>query len=272
MRQLIILLFISIVCTNFGISQFEFSSKLVKLEKEYFDSKNEMVKNQILVKKVNEYILNNSISKEVLSEVKRINYSLLPAEEQTSFLWNASLISFLNRDTYYSLHFISKYTSSSSDTSTECKLLKFLIYANYDTVISSRLIQELALVHSDFLCLDCLHKINNYELKNKRFIKNSSFFIPGLGMMLTGDIRKGTTSLAINTATVISIGWLFHARLFINMATWGSNLITKFYVGNNRLTTKLIAQKEAKNKKKLASTCELSTSSLLANYPLNFKL
>ena len=55
------------------------------------------------------------------------------------------------------------------------------------------------------------------------------------------------------------------------MFGWGSNLITKFYIGGLNLTEKTVLFREAYKKEKLATNCELQLKNILEKYPLKMK-
>lgn len=271
MLRIIIPVLFCINCISHILGQVDFNSHLMELEKEYYDAKNDTIKNLLVIKKIDLYLSENKTSQEVLHEVKRVDYSMLPNSDLHSFLWNASLIAYFNKDTYYSLHYIDEYAAVSGDSSVEMKILKLMIYSAYDTTIAADIIQDLTLLDSNFSCLNCLIEIQQYELKHKSFLKNTSFFIPGMGMLLNGNVLKGSTSLLLNTGTVFAIRWLLQQNLYVNMISWGSNLAMKFYAGNIQLTKKLIDKKEDKQRKKLADNCELLTQKIVSEFPLFFR-
>ncbi len=272
MFRIIILLLISIRCINSTFSQTDLNSRLLDLEYCVYNSENDTIKNRFIIQKVKLYLINEIQNEDVLTEVKRINLSFIEDSlEKSNLLWNSILIAHLNNDPYFSLYYLNQYEIHSKDSTIETQLLKTLIYSQYNNEISTKIIQKLMLQNSDFKCLECLTKINDYELKHSTFFKRSSYFIPGFGMCLNGDLIKGSTSLMFNTTTFFVVKWLFTKHLYINMLSWGSNLFVKFYLGNIKLTQKLIDEKKNRIRNKKVTECSISISSILDRYPLRFK-
>ncbi len=271
MRRIIFLLYISINFINFVNGQNDVESRLMLLEKEYFISENDTVRNQILVSKIEFLLIDNVVSPRVLEEVKRVEYDFLEEKQQRDFLWNAALISYLNKDTYYALYFLDRYEEECNDVSTEKELLKLLIYVSYDTSKAQQIIDTISKIDKDLNCLNCLNYIQNVESKHQKFAEIISYIIPGSGMLLQGDLLKGSTTLALNTTVVLIIRWMFLQHQYLNMISWGTNLIQKFYLGNIRLTQRMIENKNNRIRKKAADSCQANLENILKQYPLEFK-
>ena len=273
MYRIIIPLLISILCINCTFSQNNFNSKLLSLELSAYNSNNDSLKNDFIIQKIDLYLRNNIQNIEVLNEVRRINFSYLKDTAQKSnLLWNSALIAYLNDDIYYSLFYLNQFELLSQDSTIETQLLKTLVYSQYNPKISAELVQDLVLKNTDFTCLECLSKIEENRLKHSLWIKRSSYIFPGLGMCFTGNGVKGVTSMALNTSTFFAVRWLFQNHLYLNMFAWGSNLIVKFYIGNIKLTQKLIDKKESSFRGRKASECSITIASILDRYPFQYKL
>lgn len=273
MRQLIIVISIITASITDCFSQLPtaFASQLLQVEKKIFQAENDSVRNALLIGKIELYIAADSINQRAMGEVKRVNPKLLNDAVRNTFLWNAALISFMNDETYYAMRYLEEYESRSSDSSASFLLLKYLAYQNYDSIAANEVYLSLRAVDTNFQCLECIPELEAFELKHKKALSKSAAFLPGLGMILLGHPGKGIVSMALNAATVVAVVKLIQARLIINAIGWGVNLISKFYMGNVRLTERLIENKEMRQKNKLALACELKVENILVKYPLVFK-
>lgn len=274
MHRIITLACILLFCTKTSKGQTHTSdSILTSIEMEYFICPNDSLKNELLYTKLNVYVQNNLINQDALKETKRIDAEYLSGKNKNNYLWNASVISYLNKDIFYSLHYINKYEKNNiADTSFDFLLLKLLIYSSYDTTIANSIRQKINKKNIQNVdCLKCLVELESYELKNKKLFERLSVYLPGSGLIANGNILKGFISMGINTGTVLTIRYFFLNQAYINMFAWGTNLITKFYLGNVTLTSKMVQKKERIKKQKLATNCEFVLSNILREYPILFK-
>ncbi len=103
MLRIIFLQLIVILCINISYSQNLYSAQLLNLEKEYFYTEDSILANNLLVQKFDLHLKNNVCSMDVLNDAKRINFTLIKDSIlRNRFLWNASLVSYFNKDNYYS--------------------------------------------------------------------------------------------------------------------------------------------------------------------------
>ena len=268
-----IILLLLLVCTSQSFAQSS-DSALLKFEHDYFRAENDTARNLILVDKINYHLQQESISDQIYLELKRVKPKLLTSSQQLDFYWNASLLYYISSNRYRAVHYIEEFenVSASPDLDTSFQLLKYFIYAEYDTTISSRLFSGLTESDTSMNCLACISDVANFELKHKKFRILASYFIPGIGTMSAGKPVKGFISLSLNVLSVFAIVYTLQNQLWINTVGWGTNLIGKFYTGNIRLATKVIAEKELIKKKELAHMCELQIRSIMQRYPLAFEI
>ena len=273
MLRINIILLLLLVCTSSSFAQTS-DSALLKFEQDYFRTKSDTARNLILVDKINYHLQQEDLSDQVYLELKRVQPKLLSSNERMDFYWNASLLYYISSNHYRALHYIEEFekASISPDLDTSFQLLKYFIYAEYDTAISTQLFSSLTERDTSMKCLACISDVANFELKHKKFRILASYFIPGIGTMSAGKPVKGLISLSLNVLSVFAIVYTIQNQLWINTIGWGSNLIGKFYTGNIRLATKVIAEKEMIKKKELAQTCELQIRFIMQRYPLAFKI
>jgi len=246
-------------------------TKLISLEKSYFLSDSNYEKTLIAYQKFNLLILNNVQDEQSILEIDRIEYDYLLSSEQIKFFWNAALINFLNDKKIKAIHFFERYQEISLDSSNEMLLLSALIYSDFNHLKSTVSLVELSKRDTVFKCLSCLQKDEYANEKNKKLKIISSAFIPGLGMILNGDVIKGLTSTALNASSIILINYLILNQSYINALSWGFSLGLKFYTGNLKLTESLIDKKQNKKLKMESVYCKNKWQIILDNYPLKFK-
>lgn len=248
------------------------ADSLLHYEKQYFESKNDTVKQFVLLKKIDFYRRNNITNSSVFNVCERVNLNLLTDQKQKSaFLWNAALLSYLNGKDERCLARLQNYTELAGEETTEVILLQVLANRNYDTLVMSQKIRQLTLRDSVFNHLRSLIDLAVYERKHLNFYLVSSAIVPGSGTAMNGEPLKGLVSLALAAGSVYGIVKLVQYGLYINTALLGSSVALKFYSGNIRLTQKAFERKELKQKSKLAHKSELNLIHVLNKYPLNWK-
>lgn len=274
MLRITILLLLLQFCTNSSLKAQISDSVLLNFEQAIFQSESDSLRNNILLTKIDYHLDQNQLSDQVFSDISRLKPKFLDRDERQRFYWNASILYYAFDQHYRAIHYIDAYEkgADSIELNTSFELLKFLSYSEYDTALANRLFEELMERDTLIACLTCISAVANYELKHKKFRIVASYFMPGIGTMITGKPVKGFLSLSLNVLSTFAIIYTIHQQLWINTVGWGTNLIGKFYTGNIRLATNVIAEKELRKKKELAHQCELQIRSILQRYPLNFKL
>lgn len=261
-----------LLCTEKVFSQNEFSQQLLMLEEKAFLCTNDTLRNDFYLQKFDLYIQQDKLTEGVLDEAKRIDYRLFKEKmQQLRFLWNASLVGQLSQKEKLAAYYYSRYQELNPDTSIAATLLGALIYMPIDSAVSSNYANRLSYYDKRFACLDCIQKVMVYERENRNLYLVSSAIIPGLGSALNGNVLKGTTSLLINSLAVYAVYVLIQSNLYFNAFFWGGAFLTKFYIGNIKLTGSLFDQKEERKKNKLATNCELMLSGVLKEHPIFYR-
>lgn len=245
----------------------------MQFELEYFNANDSSIKQEILIKKIAYYLNNNNSGKEVLNEVKRVKTKWIGNDTlKLNFLWNASLIAYLNQDEPYARFYLNTYEQLSNDTSIQCKLLSVLVNKYQDTAFAQIRIQQLTSNDSIFNCLNCFKGVAQYQKKHLNVYLIASAILPGSGSMMNGNVLKGAVSLALAATSVYSIVYMVNQALYLNAALWGTGLGLKFYTGNIKLTESLFNKSEMREKNKLATKCELQLEKILNKYPIALKV
>jgi hypothetical protein len=270
MRLIIIIINTVLLCIESCYAQQNFEKDLLDFERSIFQTSDNWEKNELLVQKIQFLAKADSIDSKVQSEIERVDPIYLNDSLRKIFTWNAMLISFLNKEVSLTVHYIESFEKLEKEPSTGFMALKYLTYLDYDTTIAKVIRTELIAKDSIFLTFDCIDAIKTYEIRHKK-IKQFASFVPGLGMMLNGNVGKGLISLSLNTATVFAIDYLIKGNLYINAFSWGTNLLGKFYIGGTNLTRTLIEKRESAQKNKLAQTCELTIENIFKKYPIEFR-
>jgi TM2 domain-containing membrane protein YozV len=241
------------------------------LEKNYFTSTNNQEKTLIAFQKLNLLLLNNIQDEQSIIEIDRIESEYLSSSDQLIFFWNASLINYINKNNSKAVYWFERYQESSMDSSNETFLLSALIYSDYNSEKFNVSLVELAKRDSIFNCLSCLKKEKKSNEKNKKIKIISSSIIPGLGMMLNGDVIKGITSTVLNASSIVLTNYLILNKSYFNALGWGFSLWLKFYTGNLKLTEKLIDKKQNNKLNEELNHCKIYWMKLLENYPIKIK-
>jgi hypothetical protein len=272
MHRNIIILITVLLCTEPVFSQEEFARNLLLLEQKAFLCANDTARTDVYLQKFDLYIRENKVQDGAIEEAKRIDYRLLngPASQER-FLWNAALAAQLVSNDKLAAYYYSGYQQVNPDTSVAATLLGALIYMATDSVISMVYTDKLTVMDKRFVCLDCIREVTRYERKHRNLYLLCSALVPGSGSALNGNGLKGATSLLLNGAVAYSVFWLIQNNLYLNAFLLGSALVTKFYLGNIKLTGSLFDQKEERKKNKLATDCELMVSNILLDYPVSFR-
>ena len=272
MRRLIIIELILITLPfSLCYGQPVIGDSLLFYEYKYFKSENDTVRQQLLIKKINLYLNAGISDRQTFLEIKRVKINYLDST-QIDFLWNASLVSYLNDENDYASFFLSEYLKLSHDTSITAGILEILVYKYTNKGITDKAINRIKLKDSLFDCLHCFEKMVNYKKKHLNAYLISSAIIPGSGSALNGYFLKGLCSLALISASAFAIVKMVEYGLYVNAALWGSGVGLKFYLGNINLTEKLFYRSEAKTNSKLAKDCEMHLKNILKKHPLNLKL
>jgi hypothetical protein len=272
MRSITILLIILINGIDFLYGQQSFEKDLLLLEQKIYSSQSDSDRNAYCFQKFDLYILNKNYSPDALKEAKRIDYELFKDSiSRYRFLWNSAMIAQLNEEKYLASYYLNKYQVVSGDSSIQVYLLASVINNGFDSVAVSEAVYKLAAYDKKFESLRCMNRIYEYQIKNKRLYPLASAIIPGLGSMLNGNVGKGLSSLAINSAAAYGVYALVQNNLYLNAIFWGTGVGLKFYAGNIKLTAKLVEEKELFKKNTLAVDCKCVLNKLSSNYPLEFK-
>jgi hypothetical protein len=270
MLQRITLILILHLCINQVFGQQQYAVNLLGFEERIFRANKDAV-DLIKLEKINYMINADSTKGHILSELKRVNYSLLPDSLRVNALWNAALIAYLNKEMDLSFLYWSKYNTLTNDTSTQSILLGYLTSENLNKTINRSLYAKLISCDSQFVQFDDeLHK--SIDLKGNTFKKVSSLLLPGSGLLINGNIGKGLLSMSLNTGTFFFVRFLISNNAWVNSVLWGSNLVGKFYLGGYRLTSKEIDNKERRKQKMRAETSAHLLTSILVKYPLSLRL
>lgn len=271
MRSIIIILIILISHSHF-YGQQSFDNDLLLLEKKIYASHSDVERNDHYFEKFNAYILNKNYSADALKEAKRVKYDLLTdSAKQYRFLWNAAMIAHLNEEKYTAAYYIHQYALVSRDSSIQTFLLAAIINNGFDSVAVSNAVRNLTVYDKKFASLVCMNNIYAYNRKNKMLYPIASAIVPGLGSMLNGNVGKGVNSLLLSSASAYGIYALVQNNLYLNAIFWGTGVGLKLYVGNIKLTSKLVEEKESFKKNTLAVDCKCVLNKLSSEYPLEFK-
>jgi len=257
---------------SFAYGQLAFDSELLSLESKIYNSSSNTVSTKYCIDKLDLYIKNKNYGIEALNTAERIDYDkIADSAEQIRFLWNAALIAHLNNDQSYAPHYIFWYQKLSNDNSIQANLLAVVINNGIDSVLVSTSVKHLQSYSKEFDSLICINGMYAYRIEHKKKYTVASAIVPGLGIMLNGNVTKGVTSLALTGATGYTIYLMAVNSLYFSAILTAYAIGAKFYLGNIALTKKLVLEKEELKKSALAKNCKCTLNRALERYPLRFK-
>lgn len=253
-----------------GFAQPSFSTdSLLNYEYAYYNTTSDSIKQEFLLKKFNYYLHYDSLGKSTFTESKRIESIYLKKPDRLSFLWNAALVAYVNKETNYTINFISEYSRLYADTSVQFHLLSALANSYSDSAAFFSHFNQLIKTDSVFQRLQLLQL--SLPVKKRSPYLLASSIIPGSGTMAQGKILKGVTSLALNTLSVFGIIKLVQVGLYANAFLWGTGLGVKFYVGNIRLTNRIFENRLQEKEMAVHKNIEHHIEFLLHKYPILLK-
>jgi hypothetical protein len=248
------------------------ADSLLHYEQAYYKHKHSGSGQAFILQKIAYYLRNNATGEETFNEIKRIDPGLISDKlQQADFLWNATLVAYMNGQDGYARHYLDKYNGLTADTSVADDLMFVLAYKYNDSARVTARLRRLVARDSVFKGLDCFLSYALYEKKHRDLYMLSSAIVPGSGTIMNGAVFKGVLSLCIAAASVYGVVTLINYGLYANAALWGTGVGLKFYMGNIRLTEKTFEQSELKHKTKLANACEKRLIQVLQKYPLTLK-
>ena len=267
---------IIIVILSFCINQIrsqDISNRLLDLEIKAFESNEDSIKSYYYNQKINLYLSNGILKNQLFNDVRRVDYTKLDQQDKINFLWNTSILSYLNNYYEDGNYYWNEYIKYSQDSSLNSLTLGLLIYRNVKSVNSSKIVFALAKNYpKEWKNLKCI--LNETDDANWNKIHNRRIYstiFPGLGLMINGNVAKGFTSSTLFFGTLYISKLLLTNNLYVNGTSWLILVVSKFYFGNIKLTETLTKRRLNTRKNKLTKQCELIFSKTMEHNPIQFK-
>ena len=272
--QRIIIIFIIVSINSFLIAQQldSLDVRLMQLEYSIFLQKNDSAKKSLKYQKINLCILNQNYHR-AYEEIQKV----IDSQEKDTLirrwlLWDKTLLAYLNDDVFQAYQCYNNYINYTKDSSISSLIMGWLIYQDLEFEDSNMFEMAILKRDSSFQKIFSLkrHKENDSKYK---LAKISSWILPGMGMFILGYPIKGINALIINAAWEVGVIVLIQHQLFFNAAflgiTWG---VQKFYMGNVRLTKKIIRYKQSQNIQDIKKHQHTVLKDVLIKYPLALNL
>jgi len=249
------------------------TDSLVELEYRYFKSSNEFEKQQLLIRKINHYLLQNYTGAELLKEIKRVQPGfILDSVQRRNFYWNASILAYLNGAYDMAEFEINQYRGNRNDFSFDERLLNLVVILFRDTLTARQEMYSMASIDSAVLELESCIAKETYTRKHKNFYLLSSALLPGSGTAMNGAVLKGMTSLLLLSTTAYGVAALIYHQLYFNAIMWGTGLGLKFYVGNLQLTEKQFQIRQESTRNQLSGVCNDCLLRLFKKHTLSLRI
>jgi len=272
--QRIIIIFIIVSINSFLIAQQldSLDVRLMQLEYSIFLQKNDSAKKSLKYQKINLCILNQNYHR-AYEEIQKV----IDSQEKDTLirrwlLWDKTLLAYLNDDVFQAYQNYNNYINYTKDSSISSLIMGWLIYQDLEFEDSNMFEMAILKRDSSFQKIFSLkrHKENDSKYK---LAKISSWILPGMGMFILGYPIKGINAFIINAAWEVGIIVLIQHQLFFNAVflgiTWG---VQKFYMGNVRLTKKIIRYKQSQNIQDIRKHQHTVLKDVLIKYPLALNL
>ena len=271
MKWLIIIKLTFLYTSNvFGQDSINFI--LLDLEEQIFFAQNDTIKNDLYLEKFNFSICNNLEKEKLLFELNRVQEELLTDSiEHANYLWNAAIVTKINKEFTYSNMYFDAYIAETKDIFDDIKILGLLIKSEIDSAAYANFYLEFV-NDTSYKCMDCLNDLNNFVLPHKKGYVLASYIFPGLGTALTGDFYNGLGSLILVPSSIIGAVNLWKGGLYYNAISWGIVSIPRLYLGNTNLTYEKVNQLEKRELSKLSVACKALYSNVLMKFPVFYRL
>jgi hypothetical protein len=269
-KTILIILLISCIQTSFA--QLIAEDSLYQYELKIFRSNNDTIKNNLMLNKFNYLLKTNPFDTLTYRESNRINYKLIQEKNnQSNFLWNASLLNLIFNDQANASYYHEKYVDIKKDTSIQSLLLGFATNKKYPT-LQQHFLEKLVANDTSFNVLSCYQKINEVSVTDSAKYMKLAKIITGMGLIKLNEKKRGYFSIITHTILSIGIASLTYAKLYFNAIEVSYVYLYRFYQGNILLTENIIQQKIKSKKNELTIPCELALKKLLNSYRINFIL
>jgi hypothetical protein len=257
-----------VICTNLSFAQ----KDVLQLEWEIFQSENDSMANYYLLEKLNQQA-GSKQWQEAYETLERIRWHYLPDTIIDQLNPNAAIISFLAENPYRSKFYFEEWVVNEADTTKEIAFLGIMNYFDdpKDSLLFKTYLRKLVEIDSAYICFECLEKAANYQMPNRRFWRNSSKVIPGMGTIRSGNALKGMTSLAFNGGILYNTYFFAAGGIYAASAFWGVAIFQMFYSGNLVLTRLSIEDFEERKQSKLMNSCKTKSQNVILNLDLRYK-
>jgi hypothetical protein len=271
MHRIIIVLGWLVAATNTLGAQVALDRELLHLEKQIFKSPNDTVAASLRLAKF-DMLLTHARYEEALLTANEIESKLISDSlERTEFLWNASLLFFLNGQLNKADFYHRRYNEETRDTSLADLEMRTLIASQMDTAQFARDIDSLMKIDSCFGAMRCYSHLVEHESGNSSFYVIASAILPGSGMIAAGYPMKGLTAMGLTAGSIWAISQLLQHALYINATAYFLLAGVRFYIGNLTLTDSLYHRRQEKRIAKEASMCKQHFDDLMKKYPIRFR-
>ena len=257
-----------VICTRLSFAQ----EGLLDLEWKIFQSENDSVANYFLIEKLNRQAEVKDWTA-AFNTLERIRWQYLPDTIIDQLNSNAAIISFMAKEEYRAKFYFSEWLMAEPDTTKEMAFLGLMNYYKepLDTQEYNGFFSKIVELDSSYRCLNCLKQAASYTMPHRRFWKNTSKVIPGMGTMRSGKVFKGLTSLAFNGGILYNAYFFAAGGMYVSSAFWGVAIFQMFYTGNLVLTRLSIEDFEEQKQAALMKACKKTIQPYLLNFNLNYK-
>lgn len=256
----------------FGNAQLD-SARMLQFEHAFFLATDPDSARQVLKDKFNYAASVNSFDRSQLQLLYRLRDLSLDSIDTESYYWNLSLLSHIHGEFRASWYAMEEFRKLKPNF--EC-LREWLLYVLISSQNAESSLENAlnAFKASSFYTseLYCIEEQMQKEMKKKQGLVLMSYFIPGSGLMLNGDVGEGAGALLLNGGIAVGLTALMLNAAYINAGLWLFTWVPKFYLGNVELTKRRIKAKQQTKKNERTSECALIWKKVLEDEHLQLLL
>ena len=260
-----------VAATSILGAQVALDNELLHLEKQIFKSESDSEATPFRLAKFDMLLTHARYEEALLIADEIENKFISDRLERTDFLWNASLLFFLNGQLNKADFYHRQYKSETRDTSLVDLEMRTLIASQMDTAQFARDIDSLMKIDSRFGALRCYSHLAEHESGNSSLYVIASAIVPGSGMIAAGYPMKGITAMGLTAGSIWAITQFLQHALYINATAYFLLAGVRFYIGNLTLTDSLYHRRQEKRIAKEASICKQHFDELMKKYPIHFR-
>ncbi|MFW6019149.1 MAG: hypothetical protein ACOCPM_01085 [Bacteroidales bacterium] len=221
--------------------------KVLLLEKEIYNARNENIKQQLILKKANIF-KDAGYTYDAIKTFSRVPYTI--ANERVAFeaLYNLALL-YYSQDKFETaaqhLSYMESYTPDYVDKPKVLFLGVLINNVMEEFKIARQNLKQYAQCCKNDLNVDSVYQGID-EMKNPEKAKQLSAYLPGLGQFYAGKPWKGINSFLLNAGFLGYTAYSIYTKMYVIAIFSGLEFLVAFYNGGKRNAQSIVQRANAK--------------------------